>query len=120
MIQKISHLTSQSIKSTFINMELEIPVMIYTERFYVSVDFSLGCSNYYEDYFKFPVDIAKKLCNNSVSRTFSFSNKLETCKVWMTIMMNGKVGDSKYYVELLFLTGMTFEELDDVLFSDNL
>ena len=57
-IQKIARLAAQSLRSTFINMELEIPLMVYTEKFFLSVDYSLGCTNYYMDYFKFEKKIA--------------------------------------------------------------
>ena len=94
--------------------------MVYTEKFFLSVDYSLGCTNYYMDYFKFEKKIAQDLCSPSVTRTFSFFEKKVTCRAWMTIMLNGKVGDTQYYVELLFITGMTTEQLDTILFATNL
>ncbi|CDW87257.1 cd36 family protein [Stylonychia lemnae] len=115
----ISQLTSQQMQQTISTMEQEVPLIVYTEQLASIVDVQkVGCLKFYSDEFKFSTDLQQNLCSGGKLgiKTFDFSDVRVTSKAWMSILLHNNTLDASDYADLLFLSSMSTDDLNNLLF----
>lgn len=100
-------------------MEQELPLLVYTHQLLSIVDLTPGCHDFYTTNFGVNSDIANALCGDNYFKidTFDFKDKMKTCKAWMNIFLNDMTLEPQNYVDLLFITKMSSDDIETLLHS---
>jgi hypothetical protein len=98
-------------------MEQELPLLVYTYQLNSVVDLKEGCEVFYVNQFGFNEEIAQSLCTDENVKTFSFQDQLKTNKAWMNIYINNNTYVPDNYADLVFLTGLSYKDLNALIFA---
>ena len=116
-VRELSLITAKSIKRSIQIMEQEFVVLIYALKLseVVEADLAKGCIQFYTNEFGFGNDLSEKLCTSTWITTFNWENKLQTSRAWLNIYLNGYSYNASDYVDLMFLTSYTDDQIEQSL-----
>lgn len=100
-------------------MEQEVPLIVYSKQLTATADVATDtCATFYEKTFGFPVPMSETLCSGGdlEIKTFTFADKETTCRAWMNLALNNNTANPSDYADLVFLSSMSSEDLDNLLF----
>eukprot|EP00347_Sterkiella_histriomuscorum_P022889 403336776 len=114
----LSQLTSQGMAQMISTMEQEIPLILYTQQLWATIDLTPGCNTFYHKTFGFPQPMSDALCSGGILEvdTYSFKDPESTCRAWVNIMLNNNTATPSNYADLVFLSGQSAAQLDEIMF----